>query len=265
MNFFEQELRKLFGDGQVIDAPTYSGRACFGTLGSNLRVRAQFVTTGIADHYDALKITVFNRTGGPVDDMVLELKDLLGMKPVPKNPNLRDGVAPHIWVYQGKPEWYAYRPTAADYQVIRQAVGRYLDVFRDRSRERIQKHTQGGPRLVYICAPFRDDSVQDIAADITFARKKAQEVFRNGDIPICPRLMFLSITDLGDPEQAQEAREISLRLLESCQQVNVYGDELTEAMVAELGRVAELGMPVTSERPSIPAKKRSPQKRRTVR
>ena len=43
-NFFEQELRKLFGDGRIIDDPTYSGRACFGTLGNDLRVRAQFVT-----------------------------------------------------------------------------------------------------------------------------------------------------------------------------------------------------------------------------
>jgi len=46
-NFFEQELRKLFGDGELIHSPHFTGRACLGTLGKNLRVRAQFVTTGI--------------------------------------------------------------------------------------------------------------------------------------------------------------------------------------------------------------------------
>ena len=66
-NFFEQELRKLFGDEGIMDNPTYSGRSCFGTLGRDLRVRAQFVTSGYADHYDSLKITVLNRTDGPVD------------------------------------------------------------------------------------------------------------------------------------------------------------------------------------------------------
>lgn len=45
MNFFEQELQKLFADGTVISGPTFSGRACLGTLGKDLRVRAEFVTT----------------------------------------------------------------------------------------------------------------------------------------------------------------------------------------------------------------------------
>ena len=51
-NVFEQELRKLFGNGEVIDNPTYSGRACFGSLGKDLRVRAQFVSTHIAGEYE---------------------------------------------------------------------------------------------------------------------------------------------------------------------------------------------------------------------
>ena len=95
---FEQELRKLFGNGEVIDNPTYSGRACFGSLGKDLRVRAQFVSTHIAGEYDALKLTVLNRTDGPVDTHVLKLKDLLGKKPVPGNPNFPRGVAPYLWV-----------------------------------------------------------------------------------------------------------------------------------------------------------------------
>ena len=154
-SFFEQELGRLFGDGQVIRNPTYSGRSCFGTLGKDLRVRARFITTGYADHYDSLKITVLNRTDGPVDTLVLKLKDLLGKKSVPGNPNFREGVSPHIWDNYGKQEWYAYHPTAADYEVIRQAAKQYLDVFRDRQQERVQD--QDGPKLVYICAPLRGD------------------------------------------------------------------------------------------------------------
>jgi hypothetical protein len=246
-NFFEQELRKLFGDGAVIEAPRFTGRACLGTLGKDLRVRAKFVTSGYADHYDTLKITVLNRTDGPVDVLTLKLKDLLGVKPVPNNPNFPHGVAPYIWDYNGELEWYAYHPTQGDYKTIRQAVEQYLCVFRDRSQERAPEYTQGGPKLVYICAPLRGDT----AKNIEFARQKAQEVFQAGDIPVCPHLMFPPIADSENPVQDQAAREMGLRLVESCQQVNVYGTEWTEGMWAEIRRAIDLGIEVKTDQKTI--------------
>ena len=143
-DFFEQELQKLFGDGKIIGDPTYSGQACFGTLGKDLRARVEFVTLGTADQYEALRLTVLNRTGGQVDAMTLNLKDLLGVKPVPDNPGFPKGVAPQIWFDFGKADWHIYRPTADDYETIRRAAEKYLGVFRDHQRER----TQDGPRLV---------------------------------------------------------------------------------------------------------------------
>ena len=254
-SFFEQELGRLFGDGQVIRDPTYSGRSCFGTLGKDLRVRAQFITTGYADHYDSLKITVLNRTDGPVDTLVLKLKDLLGMKPVPGNPNFRNGVAPHIWDNYGKQEWYAFQPTAADYEVIRQAAKQYLDVFRDRQQERIQD----GPRLVYICAPLRGE----VEKNIEFARQKAQEVFQAGDIPVCPHLMFPPIADPENPVQDQTARDMGLRLVESCQEVRVCSSTVTEGMWAEINHAMQLGIPVISEQKTKTIGRSSPRRQAT--
>lgn len=225
-----------------MDSPACSGRACLGTLGKDLRVRAEFIHTHISGEYDGLKLTVLNRTGGPVDSQVLKMKDLLGKKPVPGNPNFRDGVVPHIWDDYGKFEWYAYRPTEADYKTIRQAAEQYLGVFRER--------TQDGPKLVYICAPLRGD----VEKNIEFARQKAQEVFQAGDIPVCPHLMFPPIADPENPEQDQAAREMGLRLVESCQQVNVYGPEWTEGMWAEVNRAIELGIGVKTNRNGIERK-----------
>ena len=254
-SFFEQELGRLFGDGQVIRNPTYSGRSCFGTLGKDLRVRARFITTGYADHYDSLKITVLNRTDGPVDTLVLKLKDLLGKKSVPGNPNFREGVSPHIWDNYGKQEWYAYHPTAADYETIRQAAGQYLDVFRERQQER----PQDGPKLVYICAPLRGD----VEENIEFARQKAQEVFQAGDIPVCPHLMFPPIADPENPVQDQAARDMGLRLVESCQEVHVYGPEWTAGMWAEIRHAMDLGIEVKTDQETIgrsPPRRQGPQK-----
>lgn len=136
MNFFEGELRKLLGDSDVISDPSFAGRACLGTLGKDLRVRLEFVTTGVMDHYDTMKLTVLNRSGGPVDTLLLRFQDVWEKKPVPGNPNFRGGVSPHIWICDGKPEWYAWRPAPADRELLLQQVRQYLEPFRERMPER---------------------------------------------------------------------------------------------------------------------------------
>ena len=253
MTFYEQELRKLFADGMVIGSPKFTGRACLGTLGKDLRARVQFVTSGHADHYDVISVTVLNRTDGVVDKLRLRLKDILGIKQVPGNPNFRNGVAPHIWEDSGKVEWYAFRPSAADYSAMRQAVSEYLGVFRDRVTER----RQDGPRLVYICAPLRGEVEKNIA----FARDKAREVFAAGNVPICPHLMFPPIADPENPAQDQAAREMGLRLVEFCQQVNVYGPVWTEGMWAEINHAERLGIPVLTDQKELgkPPRRRTKQ------
>lgn len=151
-NFFEQELKKLFGDGVIIQNPRFVGRACLGELGDDLRVRAEFITLRISDHYSALRLTVLNRTEGVVDRSVLRFADIMGIRKVSGNPNFRSGISPHIWDDSGKAEWYVYRPTIADYEAIRQAADDYLDVFRERvpgktrTEPAVQKQTKRASR-----------------------------------------------------------------------------------------------------------------------
>ena len=146
MNFFEGELRKLFGDGQTISDPNFTGKICLGTLGKELRVRAEFVTTGVMDHYDAMKLTVLNRSGGPVDTLLLRFRDIWGRKPVPGNPNFANGVIPHIWTYNGQTEWYAWAPAPADREQLVRQVRQYLEPFRERPPQPVHS----SPKLVYI-------------------------------------------------------------------------------------------------------------------
>ncbi len=67
------------------------------------------------------------------------------------------------------------------------SVGQYLSAFRERTPER----ERSGPKLVYICAPLRGD----VTNNVEFARQKAQEVFAEGNIPICPHLLFPPVAD----------------------------------------------------------------------
>lgn len=243
MNFFEGELRKLFGDGQTISDPNFTGKICLGTLGKELRVRAEFVTTGVMDHYDAMKLTVLNRSGGSVDTLLLRFRDIWGRKPVPRNPNFANGVIPHIWTYNGQTEWYAWVPAQADREQLARQVRQYLEPFRERPPQPVHS----SPKLVYICAPLRGD----VEKNIEFARQKAQEVFQSGGIPVCPHITLPSNADPACSVQDEAAREMGLQLVESCQQLNVYGSTITEGMRAEIHRAQERGIPVVYEQEPV--------------
>lgn len=104
-NFFEQELRKLFGDGKTISSVAFSGRTCFGTLDGDLRVRAEFVSPSHSNVYDALKLTVLHRTRGELDTLLLRMQDVWGVKDVSKNPNFQRKVSPSILAYNGEIKW----------------------------------------------------------------------------------------------------------------------------------------------------------------
>ena len=105
------------------------------------RAKIQFVTTGIANQYSALRLTVLNRQAGDVDNLLLRFSDLFGKKMV-NNPNFRDGVIPHIWDDYGKVDWYVYHPNSRDYQKLTDAVSDYLEVFQEQSQTADQQWQQ---------------------------------------------------------------------------------------------------------------------------
>jgi len=133
MSYFEQELCRIASACDRIINPVFAGRACYGDLGGDNRVKLQFATMGVMDHYEAIKATVLSRSDGEVDTLVFHFEDVWGRKPV-SNPNFKDGVKPYIWKNNNKYEWYAYYPTDADIRKLAAAVGAYLGVFIDRSR-----------------------------------------------------------------------------------------------------------------------------------
>ena len=102
MNFFEKELRNFFGSSPMLRDAHYCGRTCLAKLDEELRVKLQFTTTGYADHYDAIKLAVINRTDGVVDQQLFRFSDIIGQQAVEG----RDPINPHIWDYNGRLEWY---------------------------------------------------------------------------------------------------------------------------------------------------------------
>lgn len=76
MTFFERELKKMFGTGASFSEPRFVGNCCYGRLTDQIRVKINFQTGMVADHYDRLKVTLLNRNEGTIDSMVVKFGDV---------------------------------------------------------------------------------------------------------------------------------------------------------------------------------------------
>lgn len=124
MNFYEQEMRRMFADNNIIHDAKFTGKTMLGKLDDELRVKLQFISTHIADHYNAIRATVINRTEGVIDQQVFRFSDIIGKQ---KRRDLSD-VDPHIWEYNGEPEWYVPITAAAKAQIA-DAVLDYIGMY----------------------------------------------------------------------------------------------------------------------------------------
>ena len=132
MNFFEQELRRFTGKTTAFKSckPLYAGRACFILLSGNRRARLELVTSGVADHYDALQVTILSTTDGKIDCLRFRFSDFFA----PRKAGCSGICCPHIWVDCGRAEWYV-APTAAEVAPAACTAGKIL----------LTKQSAGGP------------------------------------------------------------------------------------------------------------------------
>ena len=125
MNFFEQEMRRLFEDSPVIQDPLFYDKTLLGKVDDELRVKLQFITTGIAHEYSAIQMRIINRTEGEVDTQVFGFTDILG---VPNTRSrsicIRDDLGPAAW-------WGGYRPNDIDYDQISETINDYISMYQD--------------------------------------------------------------------------------------------------------------------------------------
>ena len=126
MNFFEQELRRFTGKETAFkfSKPVYIGRSCFIQLSGNRRARLEFVTRGVADHYEALNVTILSTTDGRIDILQLRFDEHFARR----KGGCSGTVTPHIWVYRDEPEWYV-APTSLEIKAIAQAAYDYIMLF----------------------------------------------------------------------------------------------------------------------------------------
>lgn len=135
MNFFEQEFRKLTENKMVFSNAKFIGRECYIpiTNSTSTRLKLEFVTQGTVETYLAIKATMINKKDGVIDTLILTFADIWGKKRM-SNPKFDNEIIPKVWTSGEKTEWYAYKPTSADYEVLSQQLESYAELFMDQEQ-----------------------------------------------------------------------------------------------------------------------------------
>lgn len=89
-------------------------------------------------------------------------------------------------------------------------------------------------KRVFICAPLRGLNPEDTADNIDSAISYARLAYQNhGAFPVVPHVMALWL-DAGNPNQDEQGREEALRMLAGCDELWIFGDNITPGMDAEI-------------------------------
>lgn len=126
MNFYEKEMRAMFGDSDIIRDAKYCGRTMLGKLDDELRVKLQFISTFVAEQYDAIQVTVINRTDGVVDKQNIKFADIIGKK----ERNGLGKIDPYICGYLNDVEWYTPVNHAEKMKIADAVIG-YIGMYQD--------------------------------------------------------------------------------------------------------------------------------------
>ena len=125
MTFYEQELEKIFGDSEFLSADTViTGKTLITKIGEDVRAKVDFVTINVHKQYEALRLSIINRTQGVIDTHQFDFVDILGRK---------NGYGPHIWESDGQAKWFRFEPTYSDYRKLQDTVEEYIAMYADES------------------------------------------------------------------------------------------------------------------------------------
>jgi hypothetical protein len=86
-------------------------------FGAKQLIKTFFITLGYANHYEGISISIVDKNNGIIDKNTIKFADVWGKKQV-SNPNYRDGIHPYIWKDGRQAEWYVYKPTPRDMELL---------------------------------------------------------------------------------------------------------------------------------------------------
>jgi hypothetical protein len=107
-------------------------------------------------------------------------------------------------------------------------------------------------RKIYVCHPYQGSNALDIAAPERNAKTVAElcrAYWKRGDLPVAPQIYLPRF--VNDKRDRQAALEACIRLMVLCDEVHVWGDEVSPGMETELRIAAQYGMIIRTKSPAL--------------
>lgn len=108
------------------------------------------------------------------------------------------------------------------------------------SIEREEKAAKAYLPLVYIASPFAGDTERNAEQAQGYCRFAVGK----GCIPLAPHLHYPQFLDDGDEEQRRLGLRFALILLGKCDELWVFGEQISKGMSHEIAKAKRRGMPV---------------------
>lgn len=94
--------------------------------------------------------------------------------------------------------------------------------------------------LVFICSPFAGD----VDRNLENARCYSRFAVKQGAIPFAPHLLYPQILDDSDKAQRSIGIFFGLVIMGKCEQLWVFGSEISSGMQTEIAKAKKRGMPI---------------------
>lgn len=125
-NFYEQELRRMFSDTDIISKPVFVGDTMLGIIDDKLRAKIRIGSTSVVHgEKNAIELSVINRTEGLVDKQLFKFADIIGRKQKGD-----DSFVPLIRESGGEPYWNVLL-SISDKAKIGDAVLSYIELYQE--------------------------------------------------------------------------------------------------------------------------------------
>ncbi len=118
----------------------------------------------------------------------------------------------------------------------------YYDPTADMAIGRVARaeHMEGNHKAVFICSPYAGEVIRNVDN----ARKYCKFAITKNNLPIAPHLLFPQFLDDKDKEQRMLGLGFGLQLMKQCQEVWVFGDEVSEGMAKEIKMAKKRNKPI---------------------
>ena len=95
-------------------------------------------------------------------------------------------------------------------------------------------------KLIYVCSKYKGDVEQNTRNALAYCRA----IYRMGYIPIASHLHFTRFLDDNDPVEREDGLKMGLQLLNLCNEIWVFGDDISSGMQREIDFAIDNSIPI---------------------